>query len=53
VLIWHHAGRVVAGMHLNEWEATDHLRALVGTAVPPERLADPSLGLAELAASVS
>jgi 3-phenylpropionate/trans-cinnamate dioxygenase ferredoxin reductase subunit len=53
VLLWHEGGRVLAGMHINEWDATDHLRALVGRTVDPSRLDDPTVDLADLAAGVS
>jgi len=53
VFLWHDDGRVLAGMHVNEWDATDHLRALVGNRVPVARLEDPAVALADLAAEVS
>lgn len=40
VVLWHDRGRVVAGMHLNEWDSTDHLRALLGRTLDPELLVD-------------
>lgn len=49
VVLWHDAGRVLGGLHLNVWDATDHLKALVGRTVDPQRLADPTVELAELA----
>ncbi|MBA2952238.1 NAD(P)/FAD-dependent oxidoreductase [Nocardioides sp. MAH-18] len=50
VLLWHDgAGRVLGGMHLNEWDATDDLRALVGQTVDPALLVDgPEADLAQL-----
>jgi len=50
VLLWHDgAGRVLGGMHLNEWDATDDLRALVGRTVDPALLVDgPEVDLAQL-----
>ena len=42
-------GRVSAGMHVNDWDAIDPLKALVGTEADAERLADDSVPLAELA----
>lgn len=53
VVLWHDAGRVLGGMHLNEWDSTDHLRALVGRTVDVARLEDTGVGIAELAESVS
>jgi 3-phenylpropionate/trans-cinnamate dioxygenase ferredoxin reductase subunit len=37
------AGRLTAAMHVNEWDATEHLKRLVGAAAAPDpqRLADP------------
>lgn len=40
VVLWHDRGRVVAGMHLNEWDSTEHLRALLGRTLDPELLVD-------------
>ena len=42
--------RVLAGMHVNVWDAIDAIRELVGSRVPvdPERLADPQVGLSEV-----
>ena len=48
VALWVANGRVAAGMHVNDWDATDQLRALVGRQVPAQRLADASIPLAEL-----
>ena len=45
---WLRDGRVVAGMHVNDWDATDHVRRVVGTEVDPARLADEGIGLADL-----
>lgn len=44
---WLKDGRVLAGMQLNDWDATDHIRALVGQEAP-EKLRDPSVPLADL-----
>ena len=44
---WIKDGRVLAAMQVNDWDATDHLRALVGRPAP-ERLGDPSVALADL-----
>jgi 3-phenylpropionate/trans-cinnamate dioxygenase ferredoxin reductase subunit len=52
VVFWLDAGfRVRAGMNVNIWDQTDHIRALVrsGRAVDADRLADPSVPLADLA----
>ncbi|HEU5035919.1 MAG TPA: FAD-dependent oxidoreductase [Nocardioides sp.] len=48
VVLWHDEGRVLGAMHLNDWDATDHLRALVGQVVDPRELADPAVDLAQL-----
>ncbi|MDF1602696.1 FAD-dependent oxidoreductase [Nocardioides sp. YIM 152315] len=53
VVLWHDAGRVLGGMHLNEWDSTDHLRALVGRTVDVARLEDTGVDIADLAASLS
>lgn len=45
--LWLKAGRVVAGMHANDWDAIDHLRALVGAAAPG-RVHDLDASLADL-----
>jgi 3-phenylpropionate/trans-cinnamate dioxygenase ferredoxin reductase subunit len=51
VAFWLAAGRVVAGMNVNIWDVTDPIARLVRsrTAVDPERLADPSVPLDDLA----
>jgi hypothetical protein len=36
VAYWLRADTVVAGMHLNEWDAIDGIRAAVGGPLPPE-----------------
>jgi 3-phenylpropionate/trans-cinnamate dioxygenase ferredoxin reductase subunit len=46
--LWLQGGRVVAGMHANDWDAIDHLRAVVGTEATG-RVRDPSVPLADLA----
>ncbi|MCB8956177.1 MAG: FAD-dependent oxidoreductase [Nocardioides sp.] len=50
VVLWHDgAGRVLGGLHLNEWDAVDDLRALVGRTVDPALLVDsPEVDLAQL-----
>ncbi len=51
VVLWHDEGRVLAAMHVNVWDATDHLRALVGQTLDLARLDDTSVSLADLAGS--
>jgi 3-phenylpropionate/trans-cinnamate dioxygenase ferredoxin reductase component len=46
---WLRDRTVVAGMHLNDWDATEHLRRLVGRRADP-RLRDPGTDLADLEA---
>jgi 3-phenylpropionate/trans-cinnamate dioxygenase ferredoxin reductase component len=53
VVLWHDRGRVLGGMHLNEWDSTDHLRALVGRSVDVARLEDSDVGIADLVDAVS
>ncbi|MFC7494786.1 MULTISPECIES: NAD(P)/FAD-dependent oxidoreductase [unclassified Nocardioides] len=53
VVLWHDEGRVLGGMHLNEWDSTDHLRALVGQTLDVALLEDADVGLEGLVASVS
>ena len=50
VILWHDgAGRVLGGMHLNEWDTIDDLRGLVGQTVDPSLLVDgPEVDLAQL-----
>lgn len=45
--LWVRDGVVVAGMHANDWDATDHLWRLVGQDAP-EKVADTSVALADL-----
>ena len=52
VFLWHDDGRVLAGMHVNEWDAGDPLRTLVGRRVDVTRLEDASVGIADLAGDV-
>jgi NADPH-dependent 2,4-dienoyl-CoA reductase/sulfur reductase-like enzyme len=44
---WVRDDTVVAGMHVNEWDATDHLRRIVGQPLDP-RLGDVTVDLADL-----
>jgi len=50
---WLKDGRVLAGMNANVWDAGDDIKALVrgGATVEADRLADPSVPLADLLAS--
>ena len=50
---WLKGDQVLAGMHANDWDAIDHLRAIVGKRVEPVRLRDESLSLEELAKDVT
>ena len=43
-------GRVLAGMHVNDWDAIDHVRGIVGARHTSHRLGDEDVPLAELAA---
>ncbi len=45
--LWLKGGRVAAGMHANDWDAIDHLRAVVGTEAT-DRTRDPAVPLAEV-----
>ena len=47
--IWRGRGTVLAGMHVNDWDAIDPIRALVGTQVDPARLRDENVALADVA----
>jgi 3-phenylpropionate/trans-cinnamate dioxygenase ferredoxin reductase subunit len=49
--IWLKGDHVLAGMHVNDWDAIEPIRALVGTVVARDRLADESIDLAALAGS--
>jgi NADPH-dependent 2,4-dienoyl-CoA reductase/sulfur reductase-like enzyme len=46
---WLQADRVVAGMHANDWDASDHVRGVVGKRVDAARLGDESTSLEDLA----
>ena len=50
---WLKEGRVLAGMNANIWDQGDDIKALIrsGASVDPDRLADPSVPLADLLAS--
>ena len=49
---WLRDGRVLAGMHANDWDAIDQVRAIVGSSVDPSRLRDESVSLSEIAADL-
>ena len=49
ILFWLHGGRVSAAMNVNTWDVNPALRALLGQQVDPARLADPGIGLDQLA----
>ncbi|HET7356025.1 MAG TPA: FAD-dependent oxidoreductase [Nocardioidaceae bacterium] len=46
---WLGGGRVLAGMHVNDWDAIDPIRAIVGSSVPADRLRDEQQSLEDLA----
>jgi NADPH-dependent 2,4-dienoyl-CoA reductase/sulfur reductase-like enzyme len=46
---WLKGDQVLAAMHANDWDATDHLRAIVGRRVEAVRLRDESTPLEDLA----
>ena len=46
---WLKDDQVLAGMHVNDWDATDHLRAIVGQQSGAARLRDESTSLEDLA----
>jgi 3-phenylpropionate/trans-cinnamate dioxygenase ferredoxin reductase subunit len=45
---WLKDGRVEAGMHVNDWDATDGIKGLVGREVDADRLADTDVPLSEV-----
>jgi len=45
---WLAEEKVLAGMHVNIWDSIDAIKAVVGTTVNPDRLADQSVSLTEL-----
>ncbi|MCR1781063.1 FAD-dependent oxidoreductase [Nocardioides carbamazepini] len=47
-VLWLRGDRVIAGMHLNDWDAIDPLRAVVGGPAT-DAVRDPSVPLADLA----
>jgi 3-phenylpropionate/trans-cinnamate dioxygenase ferredoxin reductase subunit len=48
---WIRGDLVVAGMHVNDWDAIDDVRRIVGERVDPDRLADVKVPLADLTGS--
>jgi 3-phenylpropionate/trans-cinnamate dioxygenase ferredoxin reductase component len=46
---WLGGGRVLAGMHVNDWDAIDPIRAIVGSSVSADRLRDEQQSLAAIA----
>lgn len=48
IAFWLRDGVVRAGMNVNVWDVSDDIRALLGTTVDPERLADPDVPLTAL-----
>lgn len=48
IAFWLRRGVVTAAMNVNIWNVTEDLRALVGQAVAPERLADTRIALTDL-----
>ena len=47
---WLREGRVVAGMHVNDWDAIDDVRRIVGRTVDADRLGDSEVPLGDLGA---
>ena len=45
---WVRGGRIEAGMHVNDWDAIDPIRGLVGATVDLDQLRDESVDLATL-----
>ena len=48
---WLRGDQVVAGMHVNDWDAIEDVRRVVGQRVDPDRLADEKVSLAEVTGS--
>ena len=53
IVVWHDAGRVVAAMHVNEWDATGDLKALLGRTIDVGRFEDASVALSDLSAEAA
>jgi NADPH-dependent 2,4-dienoyl-CoA reductase/sulfur reductase-like enzyme len=49
---WLREGRVLAGMHANDWDAMDAIRHIVGGQRPVAGLEDESVSLAQIAANL-
>lgn len=49
IMFWLREGRISAAMNVNIWDVNDSLRALLGRQVAPDRLADNSIPLDQLA----
>ena len=45
---WLRDSQVLAGMHVNDWDAIDPIRAIVGETVDPGRLRDETVDLADV-----
>jgi 3-phenylpropionate/trans-cinnamate dioxygenase ferredoxin reductase subunit len=45
---WLRGNRVVAGMHVNDWDAIGDVRRIVGSTVEGDRLADESVALSDV-----
>ncbi len=50
--LWLLEGRVLAGMHANDWDAMDSIRKIVGARRLPDDLHDQSVSLARVAADL-
>lgn len=50
---WIRDGKVLAGMHANDWDAIDPIRTIVGSPIDPVRLRDESLRLSEIAQALT
>ena len=48
IAFWLSDGVLTAGMNVNIWDVNDEIRALIGKAIDPSRLADPQIPLTEL-----
>jgi hypothetical protein len=48
---WLREGRVLAGMHANDWDAMDSIRQIVAGRRPVAGLEDESVALSEVAAN--
>ena len=48
IAFWLADGVLKAGMNVNVWDVNDEIRALIGTTVDPDRLADSQIPLTEL-----